>query len=118
VTSCYYDKAGNEISAEEFAALWQQWDCRCVAEHRIYDRCVIASWLGTTMPYDPPRDGGALFQTTVFRPSDDAEGVRFGSDETLWVDDGEWQQRCYSTELAARTGHAEVVSDVVNARRQ
>lgn len=113
----YYDRDGNEIDAEERARLWQDWSYRCVAEHRMFDRYVITIWLGTAMPYNPPRDGGDNFQTTVFRPSEDGEGVRFKTDE-VWESDPDWQQACYSTELDARAGHADILSRVADARRQ
>ena len=88
--SDYYDRAGAEISAEEWTRLVRDRNYRYIAKTDFGDGCSVSTvWLGLdhSFGHGPP----LIFETMVFGPYGGGEMDR------------------YATEAQARIGHANMV---------
>ena len=96
----YYDRQGNPITADRYAALHRDKDYRQVAYTEIDERiCVSTVWLGLDHAY------GRSSKPVIF--------------ETMIFSDGPLSQECerYCTEAEALVGHNEMVARSLTAKR-
>lgn len=91
--SRYYDRNGNEMTAHEWQQAFEKTDARRIERTDLKDGVYVSTvWLGLDHSWD---DGPPLiFETMVFEGKHDGDCYR------------------YSTENAAKIGHAKVVAEL------
>lgn len=114
-----FDRQSRPITDEQFITLINDRDYKHVLTTRIGDlACVMTIWDG----YDPYRlydDGPHLiFETTVFRPTNNPRGIRVAQNENLrWTSDEKLEQPRHATEAEARAWHHAIAEKIHKTER-